>query len=166
MANGLSNLAASIDVYELQIVLGLPAIQATGGFKDVHIPYTGIGNPEDTSVDITRAWYSLDDGATWSVMTPTTDNVSTGLTFSPSGTPLTFKWQARADLGSSLYNNLIKIAFKASGTKGDSLQTTRNAIFERATVDQSSTVSQSVQLPDDYAGVFGNELLVNAPKTQ
>jgi len=165
MATSLKNLGASVDVYDLQVVLGVPSIDSSSSFQNVHIPYTGIGNPEDTSVSISRAWYSLDGGATWSAMTPASGNVSTGLTFSPSGTSHTFKWAARSDLGANLYNKLITIAFKATGSKGDSLEVTRSALFSRTTTGQRGTTSQSVQLPDDYAGIFGNELLVNAPKS-
>jgi len=165
MATGFSNLNASIDVYELQVVLGVPNVDADSGYQNVIIPYTGVGNPSDSSVSITRAWYSLDNGSTWSVMTPASGNISTGLTFSTSGTSLEYKWAARTDLGSNLYNTLIKIAFMATGTKGASLQTSRNALFNRTTVNQASTPSQAVSLPDDYKGVFGNELLVNAPRT-
>jgi len=161
MTTDLKNLGASVNVYELQIVLGVPSVAS--GYQTVSIPYTGIGNPEDTAVSISRAWYSLDDGATWSPMTEV--DSSTGLTFSTSGTAQEFVWAAKTDLGSSLYNTLVKIAFMATGTSGDSLQTTRNALFERTTVDQAVTASLAVELPDDYSGVFGNELLVNAPKT-
>lgn len=165
MPTDTKDLKASVDVYELKVVLGVPSINAAGGYKEVSIPYTGIGDPSDSSVSITRAWYSLDGGATWSVMTPTDNNVSTGLTFSSSGTSLEYKWKAREDLGTSLYNTLIKVAFIATSIKGDSLQATRNVLFGRTVTDQTTTTSQAVSLPEDYAGVFGNELLVNAPKS-
>jgi hypothetical protein len=157
------NLSASADIYELQIVLGVPSIAS--GYQNVNIPYTGIGSPEDTTVSISSALYSIDNGATWSVMTEV--GTSESLTFSPTGTAHSYVWAARTDLGSDLYNNIIKIAFLATGAKGDSLQTSRNVLFSRTTVDQNViTADRSVRLPDDYTGVFGNDLLVNAPKAQ
>lgn len=168
MAVDFKNLTGSVDVYELQIVLGVPSVDSTSGFQTIVIPYTGIGDPSDSAVSISRAWYSLDAGSTWSVMTKEDGwSGDTGLTFSPSGTSLTYRWAGKTDLGvSNMYNTVVKIAFKASGTKGDSLQTTRNMYIPRTVVDQRTSTSTAVYLPSDYAGVAGYELLENAPKTQ
>jgi hypothetical protein len=164
MPTNFIDLNADVNVYELQVVLGVPSVDASSGYQNAVIPYTGIGNPSDSNVSISRAWYSTDDGATWDVMTEV--GSSTGLTFSTGGTAHQFVWAARTDLGADIYNTLIKISFKATGTSGDSLPASRNVLFTRTVTDQSAAVTASaVQLPDDYSGVFGNELLINAPKS-
>jgi len=165
MASGLKNLNGSISVYELKMVLGVASLDTTTQFQDVLIPYTSIGNPADTNASLIQYWYSLDAGVTYSVMTPTSDTVTTGLTFSTSGTVNLFKWRIKYDLNNDIYNRSIKIAFKALGTEGYSLETSRFLYFPRTIVDQTTVNSSTVLFPNDYSGVAGYELLKFAPKT-
>jgi hypothetical protein len=158
------DLNGTIGVYELRMVLGVAYLDTTNQFNDMVIPYTCTGNPADTNVSLTQYWYSLDAGATWNVMTPTTDTALTGLTFSTSGTLNLFKWRIKYDLDGDVYNRSIKLAFQAYGAMGYSLETTKYVLFPRTVVDQAAVTSSIVVFPVDYSGVAGYELLVNAPK--
>jgi hypothetical protein len=165
MSVDLINIQGAINVYELKMTIGDPTISALTSYRIVSIPYTGIASPLDSNVSITAAQYSTDSGTTWETMTPAAGTVTTGLSFTVLGTELTYDWQARTDLGSDMYNNAIRIRFMASGTLGYSLYATKTVLFERTVQTPTSTTESIVLFPDDYSGVFGDSLLVNAPKT-
>jgi len=158
------DLQGTINVYELKMTVGESAIDTASSYRNINITYTGIASPLDSDVDIITAQYSIDSGTSWEDMTPTAGTVTKGLTFIASGEEYTYGWQARTDIGSEMYNNAIRIRFKVSGALGNSLYATKTILFER-TVNPPTTSESIVLFPDDYAGVFGGSLLVNAPKT-
>ena len=165
MNTGYQDLPCSLSTYELKIILGAPYLDPTSSFRDLVIPYTGIANPSDSNVSLSRYWYSLDNGSTWEVMTPTAETSTTGLSFTPSGIASQFKWHIKDDIGSSIYNISIKIAFKASGALGDSLEASRFVLLSRTVVDQSDQGDELVRFPVDYTGIAGRDLLRNAPRS-
>jgi hypothetical protein len=157
MAN--KDLIGNIIINNFKIVLG------TLAFNETHtvliIPYTGIANPAAT-VNLTTYEYSL-DGATWGTMTAETGTVVTNLNFTTSGGSFSFNWKIKDDLGSSIYNKSIHIRLQA--TNGTMLTTMMNssAYFSKIVVNETPT-KNTTGLPDDYQGIPGSDLLVNAPK--
>jgi len=164
MSTGFQDLPCSLNTFELKATLGAPYLDSTNHFQDLVIPYTGIANPADNDVSLSQFWYSTDAGATWEVMTPTLDTEVTGLSFTLTGTLNLFKWKIKEDLNSDIYNRSIKIAFKATGAAGESLETSRFVLFPRTVSDMTEVDSGVVRFPNDFSGVSGRSLLVNAPK--
>jgi hypothetical protein len=106
----------------------------------------------------------MDEGATWDGMTPSDDTVLTGLSFSPSGTALTFKWESKTDIGMTMYNTYIRIRMQAESGDIMTDMTMYTLYFERQVIDYT-TAQQSIPFPSDYMGTDGSSLLENAPKS-
>jgi hypothetical protein len=161
MATGNKDFAGNISVYDYRIRFGVPSV--TADTQKIEIPYTAFGNPALTS-ELTTFDYSMDEGATWDGMTPSDDTVLTGLSFSPSGTALTFKWESKTDIGMTMYNTYIRIRMQAESGDIMTDMTMYTLYFERQVIDYSTT-QQAIPFPSDYMGVDGTSLLENAPKS-
>ena len=158
---GQKDLVGSISASAFRIAYQAPTLSETK--RQIIIPYTGYGNPSLTAA-MTTYEYSMDSGATWNTMTKSSGTVITGLSFVPTGTALTFTWEANIDIGSDRYNNQIIVRLQA--TSGSLLTTAAlyTLLFERASTNQA-VQADNLPFPDDYRGIPGNSLLENAPKT-
>lgn len=154
------DLAGDIAVYDYRITYGVPSLSTDK--QSVIIPYNGIADPALTSALVVYK-YSLDNGTSWSDMTPSSTTQLTGLSFTASGTSLSFEWESKADIGVSMYNTTIRIKLQAQSGSLTTAEATYNLYFERTSTNLAQQ-ADSAPFPDDYSGIPGNELLVNAPK--
>lgn len=162
-----TDLSGRINTLDFAMVIGSAALSAD--FQKVTIPYTGSANPARTSsVDIVSTEYSLDDGVTWADMTlDSGSSDTTNLTFDADGESYNIVWMAKADIGTQVYNNNIKIRFRAQDAFGaDTVVATkmRYLFFPRTVSNQVAATSSP--FPNDYAGIPGMDLLKNAPRQQ
>lgn len=155
------NLAGDILVYDFRISFNTPYLSTNK--QKIIIPYQGVGNPTLTA-SLVLYKYSLDNGATWYDMTPSTGTQLVGLAFSPTGTAHTFEWESKTDIGTSMYNTSIRIKLKAQSGSIMTDEAPYSLYFERTTTNLAAQ-AESAPFPDDFSGVPGNELLRNAPKS-
>lgn len=153
------NLVGDILINNFKIVLG------TFSFNETHTvlitPYTGTANPIATA-DLTTYEYSL-DGITWAAMTAEAGTDITDLAFTTSGASFVFNWEIKSDLGDNIYNKEIFIRFQAtSGTMVTTMLSYR-AYFSK--IVSNAADQAGYQLPEDYQGISGSDLLEKAPKT-
>jgi len=157
MAN--KDLMGNIIINKFKIILG------TLTFNELHtvliIPYTGIANPIAT-VNLTTYEYSL-DGITWETMTAEVGTVVTNLNFTTSGESFSFNWEIKNDLGSNIYNKDIYIRLQATNGTMLTAMMNNSAYFPKIVVNETPT-KNTTGLPNDYQGISGSDLLVNAPK--
>jgi hypothetical protein len=156
------DLSADLNVITFKIVIGNPILSAD--FQNLAIPYVGTANPQLTDVDITDYEFSINNGVSYSSMT-LTGSVITGLTFGTAGTAHTLTWAAKTDLSTLLYNTQLVIRLMGySATQGlSTLPATKSFIVPRE-VTQANLANTS-PFPPSYKGLFGPELLKNAPKS-
>ena len=162
MSTQLINIEGSIAIYNFYINLNAPVISTD--YQNLVIGYTAVCNPSILA-DITEYVYSLDNGETWSTMTLTGDSVITNLSFTPTGSSLSFKWEIKNDLNGDIYNKHIKIKIKASSMDIQTSETVYN-IYLNKQVQDLSKAAKTDTFPEDYKGVDGTNLLKNAPKAQ
>jgi len=156
----LKNLPADIQTYDFKVVFGVPSLSSDK--QKVEIPYTGIADAALTA-DIVVYDYSTDNGSTWEQMTPSSGTTLTGLSFTASGSSFQFDWEAKADLGLSLYNQTLRIRLQAESGGILSNLGLYQVYFERSVSDPSLD-QENVPFPEDYKGVPGEQLLTNAPR--
>lgn len=163
-----TNFSGRVNVVDFSVVLGTATLSTD--FQKVTIPFTGSANPARTSsVDIETYQYSLDSGTTWYTMTlDSTTSDTSNLTFDVNGENYQLVWKAKTDIGTSVYNNNIKIQIKATATFGsDTITLTKLGYiyFARSVTNQAADADRS-PFPEDYSGKQGNTLLENAPRQQ
>lgn len=160
MTIGVKNLPSSLSVVTFKIVVGTPTLSSD--FQSINIPYTGTANPARSGVSLSSYEYSLDGGTTWDTMTASSTTDTSGLTFGTGGTSLNFEWEARADIGGSIYNTAIMIRFIATQGGVSTLAATKSVIFNRTTVNQAT--EDESPFPSSYKGTPGYLLMNQAPR--
>ena len=157
-----TDLTGDISVHEFRISYSVPSLSSDK--QKVNITYKGIADPASTVI-LTKYKYSMDNGTTWEDMTPSSGTSLTGLSFTPSGSTLQFEWEAKQDIGNSLYNNSIKVLLQAydAASMIVSNEAIYNLYFERVRTNLQAADSGAA-FSDTYAGIPGNELLEKAPK--
>ena len=160
MAVGNVDIQGDITAYDFRAPIQVPTLSTDK--QQVLIPYLGIASPILTA-NLTSYQYSMDNGVTWSTMTPSGDSVLTSLSFTVSGTSLLIKWEFKEDIGTTLYNNFVRIRIRATSGIILSNYGMYTLNFER-TVTNVAQANENVPFPQDYAGIPGTDLLVNAPK--
>lgn len=160
MTIGVKNLTTSLSAVAFKIAIGTPTLSSD--FQSINIPYTGTADPARSGVSLSSYEYSLDGGTTWDTMTASSTTDVAGLTFGTGGTSLNFEWEARADIGGSIYNTAIMI--RLIGTQGgiSTLAATKSVIFSRSTVDQAA--DDESPFPASYKGTPGYLLMNQAPR--
>ena len=162
MANDIRNITAAIEAYDFRVTFNIPTLSADK--QQVLISYNGFASPILTAA-LTTYEYSMDNGTTWSAMTASGDTTLTGLAFTVAGASLMFKWQAKTDIGTNLYNRQIRIRLRATSGAIVSDYSMYTLFFERLSTNVAADAESNNPFPEDYSGVPGNELLNNAPKT-
>lgn len=160
MPRGVKNLPSSLSVVTFKIVVGTPTLSSD--FQSINIPYVGTANPARSSVSLSTYEYSLDGGTTWDTMTASSATSVSGLSFGTSGTSLNFEWEARADIGGSIYNTAIMFRFIATEGGVSTLPATKSVSFTRQTVDQAA--ENESPFPESYKGTPGYRLMSQAPR--
>jgi hypothetical protein len=158
--NGTKDFKGDIKVYNFRITYGVPSL--TSNKQGILIPYNGIAEPALTA-NITSYDYSMDNGSTWTAMTPSGGTSLTGLSFTPSGASLNFTWLSKSQIGLSMYNNQIRIRLRATSGALLTAYAMYTLYFERTAVNLRAQQTGS-PFPSDYSGVPGSDLLENAPK--
>ena len=153
------------DIYVKSLNIAFGSIVISSDHQNVEINYTGTGDPSTMAVFLLKYQYSTDNGSTWTTMSATVDTDLTGLTFTPTGNALIFKWKAKEALGSDLYNNLILLKMQAQNGTDVTAEILRSVAFEREQSEQQTARNSSSPFPDDYSGVGVSDLLKNAPKS-
>lgn len=165
MAVGTKNIQGSIKAYDFRIAFKTPVLSSNK--QQVVLDYYGIANPVLTA-SITTYQYSTDNGTTWNTMTPSGDTTLSGLGFTTTGVPVsastfTFKWEFKTDIGTNLYNNLVRVRLQATSGSLVTAYASYTLNFER-TVTNVAQQQENIPFPSDYAGIPGTDLLENAPK--
>jgi hypothetical protein len=148
------NLSGDITVYGLSISLGQPAVSSNKQY--IEIPYKGVTDPSSNTVVMSKYQYSLDNGATYSDMTPVSASDTSNLSFSDSGSLLTFRWDAKKDLGADLYNKSIKIVLQATEFGLTSTEVSRSFYFQRNLTNVAAERAKK-PFPDSYDGISGSK---------
>lgn len=161
MANDILNLPASLGIYRFQIQRGIPYFSAD--HQQIILPFTGYGDPAQVA-DLTSYQYSL-NGITWSPMTAAVGTVLTDLDFTSIGEAHLFTWEIKTDLGSSIYNKNIYTRFIATSSILVTAAANYTVYLPKIVVNQESARDSRYQLPEDYQGISGSDLLEKAPKT-
>lgn len=151
-----NNFTGDISVYGLSIRLGNPDISSDK--QKIEIPYIGVSSPSSSTVILSKYQYSLDNGVSYQDMAPLSPSDTTDLSFTESGSSLTFTWDAKKDLGSNLYNTPIRILLQASEFGLTSTEVTRYFNFERFLVN-AETLRAKKPFPDSYQGISGQKFL-------
>jgi hypothetical protein len=155
MAINHKDLDGFIEVTDFALIFSTAALSADK--QKVVINYVGYGYPELSNVEIDTYEYSLDNGSTWTAMTPSGSTQLTSLAFSEAGTAHTFEWMAKEDEGMDFYNTNLRVRFNAiSGVDSTGLIYT-SYVFERGVTNLSQQTVQS-PFPDSYAGESGWEI--------
>lgn len=158
------DIEGEISVTDFSITLGTGALSSDK--QSIVLNYTGYAYPEKTDVEISVYEYSLDNGTTWSAMTPSISTVLTSLTFSESGTAHTFEWESKEDEGMDFYNTNLRVRLRGISGLDDTGLSYGSYLFERA-VQNLSTISVSPEFPDSYSGISGSDLTRQlAPRLQ
>lgn len=155
MTIGNKNLSGDISVTDFRIVFGTAAVSSD--HQKVVINYTGYASPELSNGALSAYEYSLDNGTTWSSMTPSSGTDLTSLGFTEAGTAHTFEWEAKTDEGTSFYNTTVRIRLNAESGSEDTGLTSTSYYFERA--QSNVQPAPDSPFPDSYAGQSGNELM-------
>ena len=153
---GIINFPGNVSVYELKIGLGQPAISSDK--QGIDFPYKGYADPASSTVALAKYQYSLDNGVTYSDMTPVSAADISDLSFNPSGNDLVFHWDAKIDLGDNLYNVPFRVLFQAAEYGLTSTEISRYVVFERTTTNVAALRAKKV-FPDNYNGTSGSEFL-------
>jgi len=154
------NLDTELSVVQFKVKIGTPTLSSD--FQSINIPYTGTADPERSGVSLSSFEYSIDGGSTWDEMTESSDTDINDLTFSSEGTSLNFEWEARSDLGGSIYNTSIMVRLIASQGGLSTTAATKSVIFLR-TVTNESEEDEST-FPSSYKGIPGYRLMNQAPR--
>jgi len=154
------NVEATVGIYNFVLNYGIPAL--SGLNRELTIPYTGTASPALTT-DLTTYEYSL-DGITWYTMTPSSSTVTTSLSFTPTGAALEFVWMMKDDIGDAIYNKEIYTRLQATSGIMTTTLKSYTLYFPKIQSDISN-ISETPPLPEDYRGINGSDLLVNAPKS-
>jgi hypothetical protein len=163
MAINHKDLDGLISVYDFTIVFGTAAMSADK--QKLVINYTGYAFPELAAVELDTYEYSLDNGATWTAMTPSGTTQLTGLAFTETGTAQTFEWMAKEDEGTAFYNQTLRVRINAVEGFSETGLISTSYYIERATTNLASEAAMASQFPDSYPGMSGNELMRNlAPR--
>lgn len=160
MATNYVDLFGDISVHKFQVAIGTAPLSG----NHVTISYTGTANPALT-VDLTTYEYSL-NGSTWETMTPQVGTVTTGLLFTTSGASFTFVWMIKTDIGDNIYNRGIQVRLQATSSDMTTTMMSKSLLFEKIVMNMGDAGRNRPKLPDDYEGVAGSDLLVNAPKVR
>jgi hypothetical protein len=157
----LLNIQGSIGIYRFQIAYGTQSFSTN--HQQLVIPYTAYGNTALVA-DLTTYEYSL-DGSSWSAMTAAVGTVVTDLDFTPTGEAQSFTWEIKEDITGGIYNKSIYIRFQATSGTITTAVTSRSFYFPKV-VSNEVTARSANQLPEDYEGINGSDLLKNAPKNR
>jgi len=98
-------------------------------------------------------------------MTPSSATVLTGLSFTPSGSTLSFGWEAKQDIGTLMYNNTIRTRFRATSGSLVTGYAAYTVYFERLSSNLAEEANKEI-FPSDYSGLSGKDLLSGAPRTE
>ena len=148
------NLKGDVSVYELSLKLGLPAISSNKQY--IEIPYRGTASPASSTVTMVKYQYSIDNGATYSDMTPVSSADINNLNFTEEGSDLVFNWDAKKDLGNDLYNKNIRVVLQVEEFGLTSTEAYRSIFFSRSTVNVEVERAKK-PFPDSYEGLPGNK---------
>lgn len=149
------NLSGSLTIYDFKIQLSTPYFEG----PYVVIPYKGISNPTLTNVSLSNYQYSI-NGIDWEVLTPTNDTLLNNLTFIPTGNSFYFKWILT---NRNIFNKDIFIRMRAVHGDVYTAWATISVYFKKI-IENKEFQKGITDLPEDYKGVEGSELLKNAPK--
>lgn len=161
MANDNLNLPASLGIYRFQIQRGVPYF--SDDHQQIILPYTGYGNTALVA-DLTTYQYSL-DGINWSNMTAAIGTVVTDLDFTPTGEGHVFTWDIKTDIDNSIYNKNIYTKFVATSDTIITSEANYTVYLPKIVVNEENAQDSRYQLPDDYQGISGSDLLDKAPKS-
>lgn len=154
---GIKNLEFTLTIYNFKLNINKPYL--SGPY--IFIPYIGIASPTlANNVSLDTYQYSI-DGINWENLTPTEDTIITGLTFTPQGNEYIFKWSPTNR--KTLFNKDIFIKMRAHVGPMYTAITTITVYFQK--IINTETKNISMELPLDYRGIDGTDLLKRAPKT-
>lgn len=157
------DLDGNITVIDFSITFGTANLSADK--QKIVINYTGFAYPELNAVSIDTYEYSLDNGSTWSEMTPSESTQLTGLSFTESGEENTFEWMAKEDVGVDFYNKTLRIRFNAVSGSDETGLTYTSYYFARETTNTAKDAADRLPFPENYAGISGRQLIQDlAPK--
>lgn len=151
----LRNLRGTLTIYDFRIQIGTPYFEG----PYVVIPYKGISSPTIENVSLSNYQYSI-DGINWEVLTPTNDTVLNNLVFIPTGNSFYFKWILT---NRNIFNKDIFIRMRAVHGELYTPWVTISVYF-RKVIENTETQKGILELPEDYRGIEGSELLKKAPK--
>jgi hypothetical protein len=164
MAINHHDLDGTISVIDFSLTFGTTSLSSDK--QKVVISYTGYAYPELSNVALDTYEYSLDNGSTWTSMTPSGSTPLTSLSFTEAGTAHTFEWMAKEDAEMNFYNTNVRIRINAISGIEETGLTYGSFYLERA-VENLSTAAQASSFPDSYSGQSGADLVrLLAPKLQ
>jgi len=145
-----------IAVIDFAIVFGAAALSSDK--QKVVISYTGYAYPELANVELDTYEYSLDNGSTWTAMTPSGSTQLTGLAFTEAGTAHTFEWMAKDDEGMAFYNVTFRVRMNGVSGADETGLTYGSFYLERNVIDYTAEDAMQLSFPDSYPGMSGYEL--------
>jgi len=146
-----------IEVTDFSIMFGAASVSSDK--QKVVINYTGYAFPELANVALDTYEYSLDNGSTWSAMTPSGATQLTSLSFTEAGAAHTFEWMAKDDEGMAFYNKTLRVRINAVSGLDETGLTYASYYLEHATENLADQADKQSSFPDSYAGMSGNELM-------